>query len=68
MAIKLIAIDMDGTLLLPDHTISPAVKTAIAAARERGVNVVLTTGRPYAGVQLSERTAYGAAWRLLHHL
>ncbi|MCT7423373.1 hypothetical protein N4A85_24880, partial [Escherichia coli] len=23
MAIKLIAIDMDGTLLLPDHTISP---------------------------------------------
>ncbi|MGD2531459.1 HAD hydrolase family protein, partial [Escherichia coli] len=33
MAIKLIAIDMDGTLLLPDHTISPAVKNAIAAAR-----------------------------------
>ncbi|STW47435.1 phosphatase YidA [Klebsiella pneumoniae] len=50
MAIKLIAIDMDGTLLLPDHTISPAVKAAIAAARERGVNVVLTIGRPYAGV------------------
>ncbi|WP_270221872.1 sugar-phosphatase [Kosakonia cowanii] len=50
MAIKLIAIDMDGTLLLPDHTISPAVKNAIAAARERGINVVLTTGRPYAGV------------------
>lgn len=27
-----------------------AVKNAIAAARARGVNVVLTTGRPYAGV------------------
>lgn len=51
MAIKLIAIDMDGTLLRPDHTISPAVKQAIAAARAQGVNVVLTTGRPYAGVQ-----------------
>ncbi|WP_312952330.1 sugar-phosphatase [Superficieibacter sp.] len=50
MAIKLIAIDMDGTLLLPDHSISPAVKNAIAAARERGVSVVITTGRPYAGV------------------
>ncbi|EZK36988.1 haloacid dehalogenase-like hydrolase family protein [Escherichia coli 2-005-03_S1_C1] len=50
MAIKLIAIDMDGTLLLPDPPISPAVKNAIAAARARGVNVVLTTGRPYAGV------------------
>ncbi len=69
MAIKLIAIDMDGTLLLPDHTISPAVKTAIAAARERGVNVVLTTGTSLRWrAQLSERTAYGAAWRLLHHL
>ncbi|SUH33850.1 sugar phosphate phosphatase [Salmonella enterica subsp. enterica] len=31
---------------LPDHTISPAVKNAIAAAREKGLNVVLTTGRP----------------------
>lgn len=50
MAIKLIAIDMDGTLLLPDHTISPAVKNALAAARAKGVNVVLTTGRPYTGV------------------
>ncbi|WP_058910700.1 sugar-phosphatase [Entomohabitans teleogrylli] len=51
MTIKLIAIDMDGTLLLPDHTISPAVKNAIAAARARGVTVVLTTGRPFAGVE-----------------
>ena len=40
MAIKLIAIDMDGTLLLPDHTISPAVKTAIAAARALDIPVV----------------------------
>jgi hypothetical protein len=51
MPIKLIAIDMDGTLLLPDHTISPAVKAAIASARARGVSVVLCTGRPYAGVE-----------------
>ncbi len=52
MAIKLIAIDMDGTLLLPDHTISPAVKTAIAAARSRVAStLLLTTGRPYAGVR-----------------
>lgn len=50
MAIKLVALDMDGTTLLPDHTISPAVKQAIAAARKQGVHVVLCTGRPYAGV------------------
>ena len=50
MAIKLVALDMDGTTLLPDHTISPAVKKAISAARKQGVHVVLCTGRPYAGV------------------
>ncbi len=50
MTIKLIAIDMDGTLLLPDHSISPAVKSAIARAREQGIRVVLTTGRPFTGV------------------
>ncbi|PKH23563.1 sugar-phosphatase [Enterobacterales bacterium CwR94] len=51
MAIKLIAIDMDGTLLNPQHEITPRVKKAIQAARERGVTVVLATGRPYVGVQ-----------------
>ena len=30
MAIKLIAIDMDGTLLLPDHTISPSISIAMS--------------------------------------
>jgi len=51
MAIKLIALDLDGTTLHPDHTISPAVKQAIAAARNKGIHVVLCTGRPYAGVE-----------------
>lgn len=36
MAIRLIAIDMDGTLLTPDHQISPAVKSAIHKAQARG--------------------------------
>ncbi|MCL2893703.1 sugar-phosphatase [Brenneria tiliae] len=51
MSIKLIAIDMDGTLLTPQNQISPAVKAAIAAAREKGVQVVLATGRPFIGVE-----------------
>ena len=37
MAIELIAIDMDGTLLNPQHEITPRVKQAIAAARAKGV-------------------------------
>ncbi|OON40224.1 sugar-phosphatase [Izhakiella australiensis] len=51
MAIKLIAIDMDGTLLNPQHQISAGVKAAITAAKAKGINVVLATGRPYVGIE-----------------
>lgn len=51
MAIELIAIDIDGTLLDPQHQITPAVQAAIASARQRGVHVVLATGRPFVGVR-----------------
>ncbi|KAB8312801.1 sugar-phosphatase [Erwinia endophytica] len=51
MAIKLIAIDMDGTLLNPQHQVTPRVKQAIQAARDKGVAIVLATGRPFIGVQ-----------------
>lgn len=46
MAIKLIALDLDGTLLSSDKTISEANKAALQAAREQGAYIVLTTGRP----------------------
>ncbi|MRT02510.1 sugar-phosphatase [Ewingella americana] len=51
MAIELIAIDMDGTLLNPQHEVTPAVKKALSAARDKGVQIVLATGRPFVGVQ-----------------
>ena len=51
MAIKLIAIDMDGTLLNPQHEITPGVKSALDRARQQGVSIVLTTGRPFVGIQ-----------------
>ena len=47
---KLVAIDMDGTLLKEDKTISERTKKAIQSAREKGVTVVLATGRPIEGV------------------
>lgn len=40
------AIDLDGTLLRSDHTVGPRAKRAIAALRERGVDVIACTGRP----------------------
>ncbi len=51
MAIKLVAIDMDGTLLNPQHEITAGVKSAIDRVHKKGVAVVLATGRPYVGIQ-----------------
>ncbi len=45
MNYDLIALDLDGTTLNPQNTISPAVKEAVAWAREQGVRVVVSTGR-----------------------
>ncbi|HAA90028.1 MAG: Phosphatase YidA [Thermoanaerobacterales bacterium 50_218] len=45
--IKLVAIDLDDTLLRDDLTISPYSKETIRAVRERGVAVTLATGRMF---------------------
>jgi len=47
---KLIALDMDGTLLNSQGQISPRTHAAIAAARAKGVTVVLASGRPLEGM------------------
>lgn len=44
--IKLIALDLDGTLLTTDKKLTDRTKATLKAAREKGVKVVLTTGRP----------------------
>jgi Cof subfamily protein (haloacid dehalogenase superfamily) len=43
--IELIALDLDGTLLASDESISAANRAAIAKALARGIRVVLVTGR-----------------------
>ncbi|MFC4388878.1 Cof-type HAD-IIB family hydrolase [Gracilibacillus marinus] len=45
--IRLIALDMDGTLLSSDHTVSEQNKEAIKKAREKGVEVIISTGRHF---------------------
>lgn len=42
---RLLALDIDGTLLRTDKTIAPRTLRAVAEARGRGVKVVLVTGR-----------------------
>ena len=48
--IKLVAIDLDGTLLDPNRQITAEVKTAVKKAKAAGVKIVITTGRPLPGV------------------
>lgn len=58
--IKLIAIDLDGTLLSSEKTISEANLTALRAAVARGVYVVLASGRSYRNaMDFSEAIAKG---------
>ena len=45
METRLIAVDLDGTLLRTDRTLSPATIAAVAAAADRGLEVVVASGR-----------------------
>jgi hypothetical protein len=47
MAVKLIALDIDGTLLDSRWTLPEANRAAIAEATRRGIEVALVTGRRY---------------------
>lgn len=49
--IRLIATDLDGTLLREDGGISPRTRAAISGAREAGLTVVFVTARPPRDVQ-----------------
>lgn len=48
MSYRLIALDLDGTLIDANHRLSPGSATAIAACQARGLRVVLATGRSFA--------------------
>ncbi|MBO0451709.1 Cof-type HAD-IIB family hydrolase [Candidatus Enterococcus murrayae] len=49
--IKLVAIDLDGTLLTDAKTISDANKKILAEAKARGVKIVICTGRPLIAIK-----------------
>ncbi|TGE33901.1 Cof-type HAD-IIB family hydrolase [Desulfosporosinus sp. Sb-LF] len=69
MAIRLVAMDLDDTLLRDDWTISPRVVNAIQKAQAQGVKMTIATGRmpistrPYAeqlGLDVPVITYHGA--------
>lgn len=50
MKYKMIALDIDGTLTNSKKQITPGVKKALKKAQEKGVKVVLASGRPTTGI------------------
>ena len=58
-SIKLLALDLDGTLLNEKKEITPRTWEALARARKQGVLVVPVTGRPAQGLPQVVRTMPG---------
>jgi Cof subfamily protein (haloacid dehalogenase superfamily) len=52
MPIKLLALDIDGTLLTPRGEITPRTRAVINEALEQGVQIVLVTGRRFGSAYL----------------
>ena len=53
--VRIIALDLDGTLLDSGKNLSAANRAALAAAAEKGIHVVPTTGRFFGGMPESVR-------------
>lgn len=62
MAIKAVALDIDGTLTNDAKQITPRTKEALLAAQDAGVKVILASGRPIQGLR-----ALAAELELEHH-
>ena len=64
MPIRLIATDLDGTLLRSDLSVSPRTRAALDAARAAGLHVVPVTARQPRGVRRIAEAAGFTQWAL----
>jgi Cof subfamily protein (haloacid dehalogenase superfamily) len=64
---RLIAIDIDGTLLSPDNTVSPGVAAAVERAHNEGVTIVCASGRGYRETADVARHLHGAEYAIAQH-
>ncbi|MEA4889306.1 MAG: Cof-type HAD-IIB family hydrolase [Clostridiaceae bacterium] len=55
MTYRLLVLDLDGTLLRQDKSVSDANRQSIRLARQNGVRVVLATGRPPVGTRAIQK-------------
>ena len=61
-SIRLVALDLDGTVFTNDKRVTPRTKAAIEAAAAAGINVVFVTGRPLSGIPGAVRSLKGARY------
>ena len=52
--VKLIALDLDGTLFNREGIITPGVKAELNRAAAQGVKIVISTGRPFNGLPFEQ--------------
>lgn len=57
--IRLIALDLDGTLFNSKGMITSHIKEVIQNAGKAGITVIISTGRPYIGLPLKEAAELG---------
>lgn len=50
MSYRIIALDLDGTLLTPDKTILPASIEALHKAQQAGIKILIVTGRHHVAI------------------
>ena len=62
--IKLVALDMDGTLFNEQSQVSAADQEAIREISAKGVTVVISTGRPYVGLPVDVLTDIGIRYAI----
>lgn len=65
--IRLVALDIDGTLLRDDKTVSPRTQLAIDRARAGGVRLVLVTGRHHPSARRVAADLGGVVPLVLHN-
>ena len=62
--IRLIALDLDGTLFNPDSRISQGNLASIKRMKEQGVHVVIASGRPFTGLPFEQLQGTGIEYAI----
>ena len=66
--IKLVALDLDGTLFDNSSHISERNLTAIRSITDKGIHVVISTGRPFEGIPFDQIKGTGFhPWKDIGH-